>query len=196
MIEYLSARSALENIYNSDDSITTQLGTPRILIQEVKDLTLLHIACHSKNDDVSECVSKFTKYKLPLTPNTSIKGKRHYSVWLSPTSWLIYSQEAINTGTLYSQTLHITDISSGQVLMRVSGRHVRDLLSKGCPIDLHQANFDHGYCAQSRFRSINILLNVIDETTIDIFVARSFAVVFYKWLIEDSAEYRIFAQKK
>ena len=72
---------------------------------------------------------------------------------------------------------------------------MRDLLAKGCPVDLHPSVFDVGQCAQSHLAKAPILLRQVDrEPTFEIIVRRSFADYFWTWLEDAAAEYGLAVQ--
>ncbi len=67
---------------------------------------------------------------------------------------------------------------------------VRELLAKGCPLDLHPRVFDVGQCAQSHLAKAPILIRQLDrEPAFEIVVRRSFADYLWVWLEDAAAEY-------
>ena len=65
----------------------------------------------------------------------------------------------------------INDISGGQTIIRLRGARARDLLNKGCPLDLHPRVFGVGQCAQSHIAKSNALIIQVDDTpTYDVIV--------------------------
>ena len=86
----------------------------------------------------------------------------------------------------------MNDISSGQTIIRLRGPRARDLLNKGCPLDLHPRVFGAGQCAQSHIGKSNALIIQVDDTpTYDIIVRRSFADYLARWLLHSGMEYDI-----
>ena len=67
---------------------------------------------------------------------------------------------------------------------------LRDLLEKGCSLDLHSRAFQTGHCDQTRLARAAILLHQTDDTpAYDIHVAWSFAAYLWVWLEDAAAEY-------
>ena len=135
---------------------------------------------------------------LPLIPNTMTLGK-HRIYWLGPTEWLILTSVA---GTpelvarlrkaLQRQHACVTELSGGQLAMRISGPRVRGVLAKGCTLDFHPLEFEVGACAQSGLAKANILIGLIDEKPVfEIVVRRSFAEYLVLWLEHAAAEYKV-----
>ena len=84
----------------------------------------------------------------------------------------------------------ITDVSGGQTALHLRGRHVRDVLAKGCPIDLHPRAFRIGQCAQSHLGKAPVLIAQVEEQPyFELIVRRSFADYLWTWLESAAEEY-------
>ena len=134
---------------------------------------------------------------LPMVANTltDVHGITIY--WLGPDEWLIVTPDERREATLRElrqalAKLHaaITDVSGGQTALHLHGRHVRDVLAKGCPIDLHPRAFGIGQCAQSHLGKAPILIGQIeDQPYFELIFRRSFADYLWTWLEPAAAEY-------
>ena len=131
---------------------------------------------------------------LPTTPNTVSEHGRRLICWLGPDEWLILTPPGGETQlvdglrqALEGQFAAVTDVTSGYTLITVDGPHSRDVLAKGCTLDLHPRVFAAGACAQSLVAKAGALLLPRDEARIDLVVRRSFADYLWRWL-EDAAE--------
>ena len=76
----------------------------------------------------------------------------------------------------------ITDVTDGRVAFRLAGPSAREVLAKGCPLDLHPRAFAPGRCAQSLLAKASVLIHLVDDgpergPSFDVYVARSFAAV-------------------
>ena len=144
--------------------------------------------------------------RLPTKPNTSAgsddlsDGPR--AVWLAPDEWLVVSAADSGIADSFIEATagcggSVTDVSDARTVICLSGRRARDVLMKGCPLDLHPAVFEPGRCAQSLLaRAAVILYRRADETagggaSFDIHVTRSFAEYLWTWLEDAAAEYDI-----
>lgn len=128
---------------------------------------------------------------LPLVPNTFAVGGCGSVYWLAPDEWLIVapSERQWIPGALQSalsgQHAALTSVGHGQTMLRVSGPGSRDLLARGCPLDLHPRVFGVGRCAQTRFAKAPVLMALIDTTPgFDIVVRRSFAEYLWDALVD------------
>lgn len=91
------------------------------------------------------------------------------------------------TADLFAQ---VVDTSDNWFALALSGPRARDLLAKGCPIDLHPRVFGPGRCAQSVLSKAAMVLQQLDEIPIfRIYVRRSFADYTWRWLEDASREY-------
>ena len=126
---------------------------------------------------------------LPTEPNT-VSFDGHYVFWLGPDEWLVVTPaaEAAELAERLQQATSgthasVNNISGGQIVLMLKGAKCRDLLAKGCTLDLHPSVFTVGNCAQSGLARANVLLALIDETpTFMIVVRRSFSEYLCRWL--------------
>lgn len=136
-------------------------------------------------------------------PSSVTRGEcRAY--WLGPTEWLVVS-DSLSGGdhiqqlrdSLSEQHAVITDLSSGQLLLTISGSGARDLLSKGGVLDFHERAFQIDQCAQSTLARSSALFAVRDAApTFELVVRRSFADYTARWLAAAGREFGVtFSQK-
>lgn len=91
--------------------------------------------------------------------------------------------EALRAAVSRSHTA-VNDISGGQVALVIEGNDTREILSKGCTLDLHPSVFTAGSCAQSGLAKANVLLACLDDApSFMIVVRRSFADYLCRWLL-------------
>lgn len=132
---------------------------------------------------------------LPTAPNTTAGDDARTVLWLGPNEWLIVTLPGAEDETaealraaLAGHHVAVTDVSEGRTVIALAGRHARDVLAKGCPIDVHPRVFAPGHCAQSTYGKANVLVHQTSAApAYDIYVERSFAD--YLWAcLEDAAE--------
>ena len=140
-------------------------------------------------------------FALPAEPNTAAgKGKagtktQVTALWLGPDQWWVLGAEpgklaAKLVKAVESQPAAITEVGESRACLRVAGPHARDLLAKGCPLDLHPRVFAPGACAQSLLAKATVLIHQVDEApTYDVYVLRSFAEYLWLWLEDAANEY-------
>lgn len=135
----------------------------------------------------------------PIEPNTFSPGDCEV-YWLGPDEWLALSKNALDTDewrdTLVPEGGSVVDVSHGYVRLDVSGQSVRELLAKGCTLDLHPDAFLHGNCAQTGIaRSAVLIARKAGENSFVLVVRRSFADYLALWLRHAAAEFGVTFRK-
>ena len=136
--------------------------------------------------------------ELPVEPNTwtGDDGSRA-AIWLGPDEWLVLaadgeaaSLEADMRAALPGYDwLSVVDLSQNYTALRLSGSCARELLAKGCPLDLHAQAFAAGRCAQTTLARTGVLLRVVDDAALEAWFRNSFADYTVRWLSDAAAEF-------
>ncbi len=136
---------------------------------------------------------------LPTTPNSvSVNGDRA-ALWLSPDEWLIVAPFATRAQTidelkraLAGWHVSITDVSANRTILELSGSKSREVLAKGCGLDLHPRAFKTGQCAQTVVARSQAMIWQVDETpTYRVMVRPSFAAYLTDFFIDAMKEYAL-----
>ncbi len=133
----------------------------------------------------------------PQTVNTFVHAGKMRVYWLGPDEWLIVTppgqQQALQASldqVLQGVFAAVTDISSGQTILSISGANARALISKGCPLDLHPRVFQSGECAQTRMAKAGVLISLEDDApSFHLLVRRSFSDYLGIWLLDAAREF-------
>jgi sarcosine oxidase subunit gamma len=84
----------------------------------------------------------------------------------------------------------VTDVSGARTTFVLGGPHARDVLAKGCSLDLHPRAFGPGRCAQTDLARANVVLHQVDDRpTYELLVAGSLAAYLAAWLADATEEY-------
>lgn len=137
--------------------------------------------------------------ELPLEPNTTRRSGSLTALWLGPDEWLITApagEERALAPTLRAglagHHAAVIDLTESRTVIAVSGVPARDLLAKGCTLDLHPRAFPVGACAQTGLARAGVLLHLVDEgPTFEITIPRSFADYLWAWLADAAREYGV-----
>jgi len=137
--------------------------------------------------------------ELPVEPNTTRRAGSLTALWLGPDEWLITApagEERVLvpaiSAALGDRHAAVVDLTESRTVIAVSGAPARDLLAKGCTLDLHPRAFKVGACAQSGLARAGALLHLVDETpTFEITILRSFADYMWVWLADAAREYGV-----
>jgi heterotetrameric sarcosine oxidase gamma subunit len=118
------------------------------------------------------------------------------ALWLAPGAWMVVAS-ALEESALYQDlrarlqdVASIVDHSHGRAVLRLAGARARDVLAKGCRLDLHPRAFTPGTCAQTAIAQIGVLLHQLDERpTYDLYVFAGYALDFLEWLTTSAVEF-------
>ncbi len=136
-----------------------------------------------------------TRYGLMLpTAPRAVRGAAETFVWAGPGQWLFVAEPRQDLAEL-SALAAVSDQSDARASLRLTGPKVRDMLAKGCMIDLHPRAFPPGAAAVTSIAHIGVCLWRADEqpdeghAVFDILVARSMAASFWSWAHACAAEF-------
>lgn len=81
------------------------------------------------------------------------------------------------------------DLSHARTVLRLEGAMCREVLAKGCPLDVD--GMQPGDCAPTVVSHFSVLLHCDGDDAFAIYVTRSFAVAFLEWLLRAGAEFGV-----
>jgi sarcosine oxidase subunit gamma len=129
-------------------------------------------------------------YPLPTRPNTAWEEGPRAVLWLGPDEWLVLGPPSVGPEIVSEMEaafdgLHrsIVDVSANRVALELSGPRAKEVLSKGCSLDLHPRSWRPGTCAQTMLARAQVILHERSETT-GILVRPSFADYLVNWLTD------------
>jgi len=131
----------------------------------------------------------------PAAPNTVARSTAYDVLWLGPDEWLVRSSGPVPAGVLEPKLAQAivgayaaaVDVGSGYTVVEISGERVRDVLARGCPLDLHPRIFKPGQCAQSHYFKASIVLVPTGVDCFELVVRRSFADYFCRIMLDAAA---------
>ena len=142
-------------------------------------------------------------FALPTEACTVAGTDEVAALWQGPDEWWIVTPEdgagmaeRLNEA-LDGQHAAVTEVGESRCCIRVAGPHARDLLAKGCPLDLHPRVFGPGRCAGSLLGKAGVTLHQVSDGASDdtggpvfeVYVLRSFADYLWRWLEDAAREY-------
>ena len=152
-----------------------------------------------KDADALTAVGAVLGGSLPRTPNTAattVNGKT--LLWLGPDEWLVTGP--VEEGAQLEDVLRtrldgrhhaLTDVSAMYATLALSGPRAREVLMKGCRLDLHPRAFKPNTCVQTALAKANVILHQTDDApSYEITVRNSFSVYLATWLLDAMVEYR------
>jgi sarcosine oxidase subunit gamma len=134
---------------------------------------------------------------LPLKPNTSTNRGARATLWLGPDEWLVVgppwtSPEIIAdlVNALGDAHHSVVDVSASRAVLELRGVARHELLSKGCSLDLGNARWSQGKCAQTLLAGVHVILEERHEAT-RVFFRPSFGNHVTEWFLDATVEYRL-----
>jgi sarcosine oxidase subunit gamma len=135
---------------------------------------------------------------LPTAPNTWVAAGDGRAVWLGPDEWLLTS--ATETPEAFEARWRAAavplggsaaNVSAQRITLRLNGSRVREVLAKGCSIDLHPRVFGRGRSAQTTLGRAGVVLLALGDAGDDylVLVRSSFAGYLADWLLDAALEW-------
>jgi sarcosine oxidase subunit gamma len=134
--------------------------------------------------------------ELPSKVGATLSGAVRV-LCIGPGDWLIVSPQQPASSLrehlepdLARQGLALVDTSDGLATFEVCGAASREMLSKGCGLDLHPRSFAAGACARTRLAQVPVVIECLDAPQrFELTVARSYASYLQAWLVDAAAEF-------
>ena len=189
----------MPEILRSSGALARVAGRPRgVQIQERSEVGKIDLRGDPENRGFMAAVGRVLDLVLPTDALSTSARDAITALWLGPDQWLLtcplaeVSGRMTALGEALAREHHaLTDVSDGRVVLRLSGPSARDVLAKGCPLDLHPKVFAVGQCASSRLAKADVLIHRVSERAFDLYVARSFARYLFAWLEDAGLEYGV-----
>ena len=170
-------------------------GKPGLVFSEMVHLGKLNLRA---SKSASTQVKSVIGCAFPTAANRfSSAGERHV-VWLGPDEFLIICEadkDAELTSTLESalKTQHcaVTNITDALAAFHIKGTAVRQVLAKGCAIDLHPGSFTSGDAAQTLLSHAAVTMLAVAENELIVICRTSFAPYLHGWLLGAAVEYGV-----
>jgi sarcosine oxidase subunit gamma len=142
---------------------------------------------------MAQCLSAYGLGRPPA-PGLCARGEDLRLLWVGPDQYLAacaaHREEALVRALATALEGHgsaLVDLSHARTVLRIEGPRVRDILAKGCPLDVDSMQPDA--TAVTVLSHFNMLLHCEAEAAFDLYVARSYAVACYEWLLLAGREF-------
>lgn len=133
--------------------------------------------------------------KTNATPGKASETVDFTALPLAPGQWMLIAKKddpKFITGLAMriAGLGYVSEQSDSRICIRVSGPKARELMSRGCRLDLHPDGTGKGFCAQTPMAQIGVLLHQIDDAPVyDLYVYSGFARSFWHWLTETAKQF-------
>ena len=159
----LRRRSPLEGALPEDRQSPGPPDGPGVVIAERRGLALVQVLARPGQEEAVVGASGARSGTRAWHP----RRRTGTALWLAPGTWMVVAQD-VEDGGLYSRLREelgdraaVVDQSHGRAVLRLAGASARDVLAKGCRLDLHPRVFTPGMCAQTVIAQIGVLLHQV-----------------------------------
>jgi sarcosine oxidase, subunit gamma len=206
MIEPYLRQSALDHLGLAGRTTAEDSGAA-VRLAEKPMPAAVNLRGDAKDAAFAEAVRQTLGLDLPTTPNTVTTGDALDLLWLGPDEWLLVQHgvapdieaqlAARLRDALAGQHVAVVEVGEQYCCIGVAGEKARELIAKGCPLDLHPSAFGGvGHCAQSHLSKTTVLLHQVSpgqdgEPAFQIYTRRSFADYLWRWLEDAAGEYGV-----
>jgi sarcosine oxidase subunit gamma len=181
---------------NLSDPIQLNVNGKTCALSEIPFVQMLNIRGSSADARFVEAVQGATGLSLPVQANTASLTPARQLLWLGPDEWLLKLKDGQGDGVgaslraaLQGQHSALVQVGDGNTTLKVDGLAAADLLSRGCPLDLHPRVFPAGSLAQTHIAKASATVVCLEAAThFELTVRRSFADYMFRWLSEAGKE--------
>jgi heterotetrameric sarcosine oxidase gamma subunit len=152
------------------------------------------IGSHEGDADLKRVLGERYALRPPHTPH-AVCGVSLDLLWSGPSQWLavsVRSQMPAELSLELAGIAAVTDQTDARAVLRLNGPHVRDVLGKGCPVDLHDRAFRRGDTIVTAIGGIGVQIWWADvDDAVHLAVPRSMAGSFWSWLLPSAQEFGV-----
>ena len=196
MPERVQRQSALDPLHLAGRAVPEAVGA-EVVMAERRFVGMINLRVEPTNRDAMTAARGELGFGLPSEPNTVTSGEAVCALWFGPDEWLVTTPATEDArllarleNALAGHHASAVDVSDARTVIVLRGARARDVLAKGCSLDLHPRQFSPGHCAQTALARAGVLIHQTDdEPAYDIYVDRSFAQYLWTWLEDAAAEY-------
>ncbi|MEM9329902.1 MAG: sarcosine oxidase subunit gamma family protein [Pseudomonadota bacterium] len=133
--------------------------------------------------------------KIKQSPGKATLTKDFTAIPLTEGQWMLVSAKpgSDNFGDKTQSKLkkngYVSEQSDARVIFRLSGQRAREMMQKGCRLDLDPSVSGKGWCAQTQMAQAGVIVcQMDDKPTYDLMVYSGFAQHFAEWLEHTGAQ--------
>jgi sarcosine oxidase, subunit gamma len=177
----------------------TVTGARGVALTERPFLTMANLRVDPASDAAAR-VGKALGAPLPRQCGHTAASGPHTVLWLGPDEWLVLFEADVADEPDVTAALRealgadpgsAVDVSANRTTLELSGPAARQVLEKGCPLDLHPRAFGPGRAVSTTVGPVATLLWQVDGApTYRLLPRSSFADYLARWLIDAMSEYR------
>ena len=161
-------------------------------ISEVKNLAIIQIVQY-KRSNIQLGAIQIEGLGFPIENSKVESNKETRILWSAPRTWFVISKKENIINNIKEkctdENFAITDISHSRAVIQIKGLQAREILKKGCPLNINE--FKTNNCAGTVFHGISIVVDFIDNNpdTFNLLTLRSFGESFYHHITDAALEF-------
>ena len=167
---------------NSDEIIT---------IKELKNFKIFQVVKYKTS---KTNIKEYKIFDLNFPDDLKVSGNNDTRIlWIGPNNWFIFSSSEklseVIRKNLSNNEFAITDLSHSKAIIELSGKNLKEVLKKGCPINFNELNKNQSI--NSIFNGIAITLDFVNDqpATVRVMSLRSFGESLYHSVTDASLEF-------
>ena len=170
-------------------------GKPGLVFCEMAHLGKLNMRA---DKSAGKIIKSITGCTFPPAANKFTTAGERHAVWLGPDEFMIICEagkdeelaSAIHTsfGSLNAAVTNITDALAAFYL---KGAAVRQVLAKGCALDLHHSSFTSDDAAQTLLSHAAVTVMALADDEFIVICRTSFASYLHDWFLDAALEYGV-----
>ncbi|WP_028266234.1 sarcosine oxidase subunit gamma [Arthrobacter sp. MA-N2] len=169
-----------------------------VALKEIPFQTMVGIRVNRESDAGARLAS--VTGGLPAACGEVTGTERATTLWLGPEEFLVVAPEMAHDSlggdlvralveALGEDQGQVVDLSANRTTFELSGIRARDVLEKGCSLDLHPRAFRPGTALATEIGNIPAMLLKTGEDSFLIFPRASFADFLGRWLLDGMREF-------
>ena len=174
-------------------------GKPGLVFCEMAHLGKLNMRADKSADKI---IKPITGCMFPPANNKFTSAGQRHAVWLGPDEFLILCEagkEEELTSTIKSSLgdrhAAVTNVTDALAAFQLRGAAVREVLAKGCSLDLHPSSFSSGDAVQTLLSHAAVIIMALADDGVIVICRTSFAAYLYDWLCDAGLEYGVTFKK-
>ena len=189
----MTSISPLNNVYVSGSFGNFEGKSPDkiITIKELKNFKIFQVVKYKTS---KTNIKEYKIFDLNFPDDLKVSGNNDTRIlWIGPNNWFIFSSseklsEEISKN-LSNNEFAITDLSHSKAIIELSGKNLKEVLKKGCPINFNELNKNQSI--NSIFNGIAITLDFVNDqpATVRVMSLRSFGESLYHSVTDASLEF-------
>ncbi len=196
MVDSVMTETAATAVRLSPLGTSAHFSVSGLVIEELPDRAMVQLFARKGSEEAVAAT-----LGISTTPSTATVLDEFTALPLAPGQWMLTSDSGAEGSFCQrirerldeaSESAHgyVSEQSQGRVIIRVSGDNARELMQKGCRLDLHNRVAGKGFCAQTPIAQVGVLLHQIDDNpAYDLHIYSGFAMSFWQWLTHSASQY-------